>query len=256
MKVFKDICFLCLLFASLSVGAQESQKKSGLLSRATLEYRIKAGFNIGGSSPLPLPAEIRELKSYNPGLNISLEGNIIKWFDKQWGALIGVRFESKGMNTDARVKNYFLIMNTPEQGRLEGIWTGNVKTEVKSTSITIPLQAMYKVSPRWDLKFGPYISFLPEKKFTGSSYDGYLREGNPTGDKIVIEGEEANYDFSDDLQTFQWGIDLGAEWKVTNHLIVYSDLTWSVNPLFAKEFRGISFDMYNIYLNVGFGYTF
>ena len=32
------------------------------------EYEVKAGVNIGGASPLPMPVEIREISSYSPNL--------------------------------------------------------------------------------------------------------------------------------------------------------------------------------------------
>lgn len=30
---------------------------------------------------------------------------------------------------------------------------------------------------------GPYVSYLIDKDFSGSVYDGYLRENEPTGEK-------------------------------------------------------------------------
>ena len=35
-----------------------------------------------------------------------------------------------------------------------------------------------------------------------------------------------------------------------------ADLTWGLNDIFKKDFDTISFAMYPIYLNVGFGYAF
>ena len=76
-----------------------------------LEYRLKAGFNIGGTSPLPLPQEIRKINSYDPTLQIAVEADVVKWFDK-WGMLVGLRLENKGMKTDANVKNYGMKMTS------------------------------------------------------------------------------------------------------------------------------------------------
>lgn len=254
--MLRNICFLFFLFSSSVAVAQEESQGLVWSSLRGLEYRIKAGFNIGGTSPIPLPAEIRQLKEYKPGMQISIEGNVIKWFDKKWGALLGVRFENKGMQTNARVKNYHLVMDSKDNGHLEGAWTGYVKTKVSNAYVTVPVQAIYKVSPRWDLKLGPYVSFLTNKDFSGSAYDGYIREGDPTGNKVMIEDEEAVYDFSDDLRKVQWGVDLGGEWKAYKHLSVYADLTWGLNSIFKKGFESVSFDMYCIYMNVGFGYVF
>lgn len=53
------------------------------------EYELKAGFNIGGTLPLPFPEEIRNIKSYNPTLSDTIEGNMTKWLgeQKRWGSL-------------------------------------------------------------------------------------------------------------------------------------------------------------------------
>ena len=88
-------------------------------------------------------------------------------------------------------------------------------------------------------------------------YDGYLRELDPTGNKVVFEdGKSAPYDFSKDLRRFAWGLQLGGEWKAFKHLNVYADLTWGMNDIFKKDFNTITFAMYPIYLNMGFGYAF
>ena len=93
--------------------------------------------------------------------------------------------------------------------------------------------------------------------FSGNVYDGYLREGDPTGNKVVFaDGNNAPYDFSKNLRRFQWGAQLGAEWRAFKHLNVYADLTWGLNDIFQKDFDTITFAMYPIYLNVGFGYAF
>ena len=66
------------------VQAQEERNKSILKSLTKgLEYRLKAGFNIGGTSPLPLPAEIRKINSYNPTTAFSIEGDIVKTFNNK-----------------------------------------------------------------------------------------------------------------------------------------------------------------------------
>jgi len=35
-----------------------------------------------------------------------------------------------------------------------------------------------------------------------------------------------------------------------------TDLAWSLNDIFKEEFKTVSFNMYPIYLNLGFGYAF
>ena len=58
------------------------------------------------------------------------------------------------------------------------------------------------------------------------------------------------------LDVYKRQVQAGAEWKAFKHLNVYADLVWGLNDIFKKEFKTITFNMYPIYLNVGFGYAF
>lgn len=249
-----------ILLGANVLHAQEDRNRGIIWSSLQgLEYEVKAGVNIGGTAPLPLPEEIRAIKGYSPNVNLSIEGNITKWFGKQskWGMIIGLRLENKGMETKAQTKNYGMEIIGDGGERLKGNWTGMVKTKFHGSYFSIPLMAAYKVSPRVRISAGPYVSFMTGGNFSGHVYNGYLRKDNPTGDKVQFEGDQvAPYDFSDDLSKFQWGAQVGADWRAFKHLNVFADLTWGLNDIFKKDFNTISFAMYPIYLNVGFGYAF
>lgn len=261
MKKNISILFFCLsLLVSVSIHAQKD-RNSGIIKSAVigLEYEVKAGFSIGGTAPIPLPEEIRAIDSYNPTMQIAIEGNVTKWFDTahRWGINIALRLENKGMKTDATVKNYSMEIIGDGGEKLKGYWTGNVKTKVKNSYLTVPVLVAYQVAPRWRLKAGPFVSYVLEGDFSGDVYNGYLRENDPTGNKVEFnDGARAPYDFSKDLRKFQWGVQLGGEWKAFKHLNVYADLTWGLNDIFKKDFDTVSFAMYPIYLNLGFGYAF
>lgn len=123
--------------------------------------------------------------------------------------------------------------------------------------VGLRLENTYKLSNRWNIKAGPYFSYLLSREFSGHVYEGYLREDDPTGPKVEFtDGKIATYDFSDDLRHFQWGLQVGAGWRAFKHLNVYADLTWGLNDIFKSNFNTITFAMYPIYLNIGFGYAF
>lgn len=251
---------LLLLAGTFTAQAQEERTES-LTSMALQgwEYEIKAGFNVGGTSPLPLPKEIRKIDSYAPGVAISIEGNATKWLDeaKKWGLTLGVRLENKNMTTEATVKNYGMKILNTNGGELKGLWTGGVKTKVKNSYLTVPVLANYKISKRWKVVAGPYFSYLIEGNFSGHVYEGHLRTPDQSGSRVDFTGESiATYDFSDNLRKFQWGLQVGGEWKAFKHLNVFADLNWGLNNIFEKDFDTIAFSMYPIYLNVGFGYAF
>lgn len=143
MKKYHFICIIAALLAMVTnVQAQEERNKSLINSYLHgWEYGIKAGFNIGGTSPIPLPKEIRKIDSYAPGIAIAIEGNATKWFDekKKWGLTLGLRLENKNMTTEATVKNYGMKIINTNGGELAGLWTGGVKTKVKNSYLTIPI---------------------------------------------------------------------------------------------------------------------
>lgn len=260
MKATRIICAVALLLAGTSLYAQVERNKTLLQSYLHgWEYSIKAGFNIGGTSPLPLPAEIRSIDSYSPNVALAIEGNATKWLDeaKKWGLTWGLRLETKSMTTEATVKNYGMKIFNTQGGFIEGLWTGKVNTKVKNAYLTLPLLADYKISKRWTIALGPYFSYLLEGNFDGKVYEGHLRTPDQSGSKIDFTGEStATYDFSDELRKFQWGVQVGGQWRAFKHLNVYADLSWGLNDVFKKDFNTITFAMYPIYLNVGFGYAF
>lgn len=260
MKLYKYIIALLVISLVRVSAFAQSDTTDGIIKSALLglEYEINAGVNIGGSAPVPIPGEIRKVLSYSPGLNLSIGATVTKWIsnDGKWGVAIMPRFETKGMQTNARTKNYGMAI-IREGSEVSGNWTGKVRTKYRAGQFTLPIVAVYKINNRWKVNFGPYVAAVLNKEFSGYVYDGYLREGDPTGDKVVFEGDsQAPYDFSDELRTFQWGLQAGASWRAFKHLSIQANLSWGLNDIFKSSFKTVSFSLYPIYLNLGFGYAF
>lgn len=249
--------FITELFLMLnsSMWAQDNtsqQRKEGFFNQ--LEYRMKAGFNIGGTSPIPLPAEIRSIKSWSPKVAAAVEVSVTKWFSNAWGMETGIRLENKCMETDARVKNYNMAMVANDGGQMSGSWTGYVKTNINNSYVSLPILVVYQLKPKWILKAGFELSYLTVGEFNGTAYNGYLRNENPIGEKVEVS--EALYDFSDHLRKINSGLLIGCEWRIKLHLSINTHLTWGLNNVFESDFETIKFKMYPIYINLGFGYVF
>ncbi len=247
------------VFCFFVANAQETPSGGKPSVFSNTEFQIRAGFSIGGFAPIPFPTEIRKVESYNPTMVLGLEANVTKWLDdnRKLGFRLGLRAEGRGMKTEAQVKDYYTEVIGDGGQKVTGNFTGMVQTTVKNSYFTIPVLAIYGVTERWNLYAGPYFSALTEKNFSGYVSDGYLREGGATGSKLIFEGDNKGpYDFSDDLRIFQWGVMAGGEFTLRKHLQLFSELTWGMNDLFQKDFNTITFDMYAIYLNFGFGYRF
>lgn len=248
-----------LLVISAVAHAQTDRTEALILSENNgWEYEVKAGINIGGASPIPLPVEIRKVESYSPKFNGTIEGVVTKWLgtEKKWGISAGLKFEEKGMITGAQVKAYGMEIIS-EGSRVSGLWTGHVKTNYNSTMLTIPVMANYKLGRLWKVRAGLFASLKLDGDFTGSVSDGYLREKTPVGQKIAFtNGNSATYDFGSHLCHMQWGAQMGGTWRAFNHFTVNADLSWGFNDIFESNFKTISFKLIPIYLNLGFGYRF
>jgi hypothetical protein len=259
MKLKRYMAAAVAMLASAYVWAQADN--AGAASKEKwykFEYEVNAGTNIGGASPLPLPAEIRHISSFSPNLNLQIGATVTKWIDvrKKWGVALGLRFETKGMDTKARVKNYGMeIWQDGEM--LSGRWTGMVKTRYSTQQLVVPVTGVWRANRRLKVNFGPYLAFAFKNNFDGHVFDGYLRVEDPTGDKVEFNGDSrASYDFADELRAFQWGLQGGVSWSAYKHLVVNANLAWGCNNIFESSFKTISFNMYPIYLNFGFGYVF
>lgn len=246
MKI--HLLFILLFLTSFTAVSQEENRDR--------EYRIKAGFLTGGTAPMPLPAEIRKIKNFNPLMNLMIGAEVKQILNKNWSLSSGLQFESKGMETRAQVKNYNLTMVSGNEGEISGVFTGMVRTRVKNSYLTLPLSVMWRPDwqAKWGIKAGIYSSFLLDGVFSGSASDGYLREGNPTGERINITN--AYYEFSEDLRHWNWGLLLGAEWQPFPHFLTGIDLSWGINSIFKKDFDVITSKMYPIYGALSFGYVF
>lgn len=221
-----------------------------------LRYMVRLGYSLGGTAPVGMPATIRSLDKFTPTNNTLLGLDAYKPLTDKWGLQAGFHYQNKGMKTDAKVKGYSMEMRRGDE-TLSGLFTGNVVTEVNEWMVTLPLQAAYNVSPKLRLKFGPYFSYVLSNNFSGYAYDGYLRVGDPTGDKVELghaEGERGDYDFTEDLRHWQFGLDLGADWFFSNRFGAYAGLSWGLTNIFRKDFHVIEQSLYPIYGSIGLTY--
>ena len=228
--------------------------KAGILEE--LQLRARAGYNIGGTTPIPLPETIRRINSYRltPSLMVGLDARLP--LSKQWGIMAGIRFENKGMDGDVTVESYQMEV-VKGDSKLSGRFTGHISQQVKQWMLTIPVQATLQLGEKVILKGGPYISLLLSKEFSGIASDGYLREGNPTGVKILMgdkEGEWATYEFNDDIRSLQMGIAVGADFQICKNLGLSADLNWGLTGIFPADFKTIDQTLYPVYGTIGVFY--
>lgn len=242
-----------IIILLISLCAVEA-KSEGLLEGIT--YYGRLGYNVGGTMPLGMPASIRSLNKYTLKATPAIEFDAYKPIDGKWGVMVGLRFENKGMKTDAEVKNYSMEMRQGGE-TLSGRFTGNVVTDVDQWMLSVPVRATFDISRKVRLHLGPYVSYLLNNSFEGYAYDGYLRVGDPTGEKVEMGNDEASrgdYDFSDDMRKWQFGIMAGADWYFSNRIGAFANLSWGLTGAFKSDFKTIEQTMYPIFGTIGITY--
>lgn len=261
-----NIIFLVatLLLSTFSASAEKESGSSEAQSQDSINvvsndwtgwgYGYRLGFTIGGITPVPLPAEIREMMTFSPNGAFMQEIYGYKLFKEKFGFYFGERLAVEGMNVEARVKNYHMSI---EQGGdyISGYFTGVDKTEAKLISVKIPIEFMARVNSRLDLRVGPYIQINLHREFKGEVYDGYLRENTPTGQKVVFsDGSKATYDFSEDVKKTCFGAEVAADFQIKNGFGIFANLDYGFRSVFPDDFETISFKMYPIFFSLGLSY--
>ncbi len=245
------ICLACsLLFASNAFASEPSDKAIDLI--------IRAGYSIGGTAPLGIPATIRSIDSFHPTASIMAGADLKLAMNSRWGILFGAHYENKAMDAEVTTKGYRMEV-VKGNSRIEGLFTGHVKQEVTQKMLTVPVMLTCRLGNSVTWKVGPYISFLFDKDFSGIASDGYLREGNPTGPRILMgkkEGEWASYDFSEEMLDRQYGVAMGFDWRLAPHIGIMTDINWGLTGVFDKDFKTVEQTLYPIYATVGLYLSF
>lgn len=239
--------YLAILFLAtgLLAGTQSSQGQQ--------EYKIRAGYNIGGSSPLPLPVEIRKIRKFSPmafAPHIALEAT--QWIEPQWGISAGLAIDYKGFTVENEVKNLRTEIEMGDDTYI-GNFTGKNKTQVQNAYLTIPILFNWRINERWNTQAGIYGAYLFHADFKGTASDGYIRQGSPVGEKTIVT--EASFDFSGEQNRFDYGLLVAGEWSFHPGFALRGQIAWGLRSLFPGNFTGVSFNMYNIYGSLGVSYT-
>ena len=247
----KIIAYIIFIATSLFIG---STTQAATLD--SLQLKARVGYNIGGTTPIPLPETIRSIDSYSLTPSFMLGIDAMLPLNPKWGILAGLHFENKGMKTTATTKAYYMEVVKGDQ-KMAGLFTGRVDQKVKQWMLTVPVQATLTLGRKVMLKGGPYVSFLLNKEFSGIAYDGYLRKDTPTGAKILMgnkEGEWATYEFNDDMRSVQFGVGIGVDWQVLKRFGVSADLNWGLTGIFPGDFKTVEQTLYPVYGTIGVFY--
>ena len=264
MKPAKIAILSLLLLAVLPASAQEVQdawEKWGPTRKDGVGVIARLGYSMGGTTPLPLPKEVRSINEFRPKGGATVGADVYKMLNPRWGFSVGWHFFYEGFHTSADVKNYRMSL-TMEGNTMSGYFTGRNITDTKMWGLLMPVMATWRVSPRWNISAGPYFSMYFKQDFSGEVYDnaqgvGYLRVDTPTGEKVNMDrANPATYDFTPNMRNWNGGVELAFDWKATRHINLFGLLDWGLSNLFEPDFEAVAFKMVPIYGTIGVGYRY
>lgn len=224
-------------------------------AQSKLEHNIIAGLNIGAVAPVSLPATIREINTYYPAFSPSLGYECLYHIKGGWSMGAAVKLDYKGMTVKDKVMYMYTkitVESGSSTGSFEGYFTGSNETNVRNAYVTLPLYAVYDFNNHWRLKLGGYAAWLFSSSFTGNVSDGYMRNGSPLGEKVIIN--KASFDLGNEQHQWDFGVKAGGERLVGKKLAVMGNLMWGLRPLFSPASSSMDFKMYNIFLTLGVTY--
>lgn len=251
MKLKYTILALILSIFTTNMSSQIADAKK------MVDINLLLGINIGATSPIPIPAEVRKINSYGPKFNPQLGVELVYNLKDNWGVGIGASLDWKGMRVTDEVKYMYTSVTLAEgSDKLTGYFVGKNMTNVNMTYLTVPIYATYNFNNQWRMKLGIYAARALSSKFNGSVSDGYIRIDTPVGQKQDIEGSGATFDFSKDIRDYDLGAMLGGEFRLTDRIGFYGNLQWGFVPFFYSKTNPIEFKMYNIYGTIGITYRY
>lgn len=240
----KNILIVLCMLISLKATAQNR-----------IHQYVHAGFNFGALAPVSLPNTIRKVEGYSPLFSPSIGYEIVYHLKGKWGIGAALKLEYKGMRVKDSVQYFHTIItqqSSSGKSEFEGDFTGTNRTKAHNLYLTLPVNAVFQSSEKWRFKLGIYAAYLLAASFDGTVSDGYIRNGNSLGEKVVIS--EASFDFAKEQRKFDWGVQGGAERKIGKKLAIAANLQWGLQPVFPSSFKGMGFNMYNIFVGLGVSY--
>lgn len=216
------------------------------------EFKINAGLNIGATSPLPLPEEIRKIESFSPPVfapHVALEA--IRRLNGKWGISAQLAIDYKGFDVESRAKSLYTEIEMNNE-KYTGNFTGKNTTRIHNSYLSLPVTAIYRINERWDIQAGMYAGYLYNANFKGTASDGYIRQGSPIGEKTIID--RASFDFSEKQRLFDYGVLVAGEWSFYRRFALRGQIAWGLSPLFPSDFTSVPFHIYHIYGTLGISY--
>ncbi len=256
MRLKAIVSLFIFFFGSLHIVSAQEEEPSTQRSKFT--FGTELGIVLG--TPYQKPEEgAKGNLGIGPNLGIFARYRIIDKLSVQTGLTYVVKkakYDTPAVDRyykdDVAAKdsdgNPLIINGEPIIFDIETFFNGTVEGSFNNKYIENPILVIYDLGSRWSLHTGFYTSYLlsgeHKGKATGVVGDNFL----------TLDKEE--FDESSDINTWDYGLNLGANYKVFKQLECELRLTSALRSVFQDDYQAADGIVRNMYLQAKVNYTF
>lgn len=242
LNVLPYLLNLILLLFLLNINCYSQERK--------LSVYPALGIDLGGATPFPfsdIPDGAGGTPEPYPFLGLGAEYPV----SGNWKIAAEVNYRVISFTADADVisQPYY-----PGDGS-KLYFSGETYTDVELRMVEFPLVGIYQLRDSRAVLFGVYYSQILEGTFNTNARDGIINADKSITDNAVLPGSaDANYDFSEFLDNYDFGVLLGYRYKLSDKMNLYGRIQVGFKSIFKPDFDNIDYEMYQVRLNIGASY--
>lgn len=229
--------FIFLICIALPAVGQEKVKTD-----EEVDYRfalgVQLGTDIGGAVPFPFKYIPETFNPY-PKLNLSLGAKLSFPLTSRWSLGTEFTYKTVTMNADARVEN-----QRYQDKELIQYFSGTAEMHMDFTMLEIPVYTKYTLRNGKDrLLAGPYFAWVMKSSFVIDPKKGYIGTTGPDKVDSVMPEDMDDMDFNNSLDSWDMGILLGYERKLSTRFELGLRFSWGFKDIFKSNNQYFDYSM-------------
>lgn len=237
---------ILVVFCALPAFCQQEQKNT--VDR--FDLGIQLGTDIGGAIPVPFKYIPSPYNPY-PKLNISLGAKAAIPVKSNWALGAEVTYKTVAIHADARVKN----QRFQEKEHIQ-YFTGTAKMEMSFAMLEVPVYARYHFKNGRDrVLAGPYGAWIMSPSFVIDPVKGFVGMGEPDTVDAVMDDDLEDMDFGHTLDSWDMGLVVGYERKVSPRLELGLRFMCGFKDIFKRNNQYFDYKMLHMRGTVVLSYT-
>lgn len=242
-KVF--ISFVLILVSILTFGQELNYKK--------FELGPTIGINLGAALPFPFK-DIPKGAQGSPDLNTSVGVFSYYNINDKWAIGTGFELSKNSFSFKADVVSQKYISTSKITGKKTILYyTGPTSGSFDFNYWLFPVEARYRFSDLYTATFGIWASWVYFHSFDVVAIGGKTGT-NPDPDK-QDPVPRVEYNFDDDLSSFNAGLTGGVQRKIIKNLYLDLKMKLGLFSVFKSGFDSIEYELYPIELKLGVTYN-